>query len=347
MKGYRLCAWTIFAGMAIACAWLGFGHDRQKKTDESGQTIQVRVEMVSLPVVVMTKDGRRVTDLQKEDFQIFEDRVPQEIAGFETTDAPISVALALDSSGSMEKRLPRLQDAAIAFVNLLHPDDSVAIMSFADDVNLLEDFSINRKLNAHGIKETRAVGGTALYEAVWLGLEEVLKPIKERNALVLFTDGVDTASRRASAKETLNLARETKASIYCIYYNTLADQHAVPRGPGGIGFPLPIPPPVIVTTGPPNPIPGTESAEYRAGREYLADLAAFSGGLLFDALSMDELRPVFAGIARELACQYSIGYYSNNTKRDGKFRSIEVRLRRPGLTARTRKGYYAPKAGKD
>jgi Ca-activated chloride channel family protein len=343
MSSAKHSAWVVLFFPLLACIWFGFGQDQTKKP--GGQTIQVQVEMVSLPVVVTTRDGRRVTDLQKEDFQIFEDRVPQQIEGFEATDAPISIALALDSSGSMEKRLVRLQNEAIRFVNLLHPDDSVAVMSFADDVNLLEDFSLDRKRNARGIKETRADGNTALYEAVWLGLEEVLKPIKERNALVLFTDGVDTASRRASEKETMQLAKEAQASIYCIYFNTEGDTRGVQRSTGTIGgFPWP-PPPVIVTPGP--PVPGTGSAEYMAGRLYLQQLAEYSGGLLFDALSIEDLGPAFESIARELASQYSIGYYSNNTKRDGKFRNVEVRIRRPGLVARTRKGYFAPKAAKD
>jgi Ca-activated chloride channel family protein len=322
-------------------AWYGFGQT-QKPAD--GQTIQVQVEMVSLPVVVSDRNGRRVADLQKEDFQVFEDRVPQKIEGFEATDEPITVALALDTSGSMEKRLAFLQNEAIHFVNLLHPDDSVAVMSFDDDVRLLEDFSIDRKRNAYGIKSTRTGGNTAIYEAVWLALEEVLEPVRERNALVLFTDGVDTASRKASMKETLQLAKETHATIYGIYFNTERDMQVMQRSGGGVGgISLPMPP-VIGMPGPPSP--GSTSSEYIAGRQYVQELAQNSGGLLFDALKLEDLGPAFEGIAKELASQYSLGYYSTNLKRDGKFRNVEVRIKRPGLTARTKKGYFAPKAAK-
>ena len=167
---------------------------------DAGQAIKVAVEMVSLPVVVTTREGKRVTDLKKEDFRIYEDGAIQEIAGFSATDEPISLALAIDTSGSTTQKLARMQNEAIRFVNQLHPDDEVAIMSFAEDVNLLTDFSINRDRNAYGIKETRSGGWTVIYEAVWLALEEVLKPKKERTALVLFTDGVDTASHKASQK---------------------------------------------------------------------------------------------------------------------------------------------------
>jgi len=322
-----------------ALIWLGFGQDA-KKPQANAQSIQVHVEMVSLPVVVSDRDGRRVTDLQKEDFEVFEDKVPQQIAGFVATDEPISVALTLDTSGSMQQKLRLLQDEAIRFVNTLHPDDSVAILSFANDVNLLEDFSISRERAAYGIKETRADGSTVLYEAVWLSLEEVLKPVKERKALVLFTDGVDTASRKTSIGETLQLAKETQATIYTIYFNTEGDLDTVGgRGRvGGIPFPSP-----RVVVGPGNPGPGSGASEYAQGRQYLSQLSEFSGGLFFDALKAEDLGPAFQEIARELSSQYSIGYYSTNTKHDGKFRNVQVRVKRPGLAARTKKGYLAPK----
>jgi len=323
---------------AGALLWLPPGFAQKTKPAED-QKIRVQVEMVSLPVVVATRDGRRVADLEKKDFQVFEDRVEQEIAGFASTDEPISVAVMLDTSGSMQRRLVRLQNEAIRFVEMLHPDDSVAIMSFADEVHLLEDFSIDRKRNARGIKETRASGNTSLYEGVWLALEEVLKPVAERKALVIFSDGVDTASRKASSGETLRLSKESQATIFSIYFNTEGDQTG-PLGSPTVGG-IPFPPPVVVS-----PYPrggGSASAEYYEGRRYLLELAENSGGRLFDALKLDDLGPAFEGIAKELANQYSIGYYSTNNKRDGKFRNVEVKVRRPGLTVRTRKGYYAPK----
>jgi VWFA-related protein len=337
--GKRKFLFLLFLAMGTLL-WTASGQNPPTKPGDV-QTIQVKVDMVSLPVVVTTRDGKRITDLQKEDFEVFEDKVPQTIAGFEATDEPITLVLALDCSGSMERKLARLQNEAIRFVNLLHPDDSVAIMSFADDVTLLEDFSIDRKRNEYGIKETRSNGWTALYEAVWLGLEDMLKPVKERKALVIFTDGVDTASRRASSKDTMDLAKESQATIYSIYFNTESDMEMNRRSGGAVGgIPLPLPP--VVVTGNPNP-PGSSSSEYMQGRQYLTQLAQYSGGLLYDALKLEDLGPAFENIARELASQYNIAYYSTNTKRDGKFRNVEVKVRRPGLVARTKKGYLAPK----
>jgi Ca-activated chloride channel homolog len=319
------------------------GEAQKKKEPDQETRIRVNVEMVSLPVVVTTREGKRVTDLVQEDFEIFEDGVPQDIAGFSPTDEPISVALLLDTSGSTEQKLARIQNEAIRFVKLLHPDDSVAVLSFANDVSLHEDFSIDRDRNARGVKETRPGGSTVLYEAVWLSLEEVLKPVQERKALVLFTDGVDTASRKVSMKETLEQARETRATIYGVYYNTEGDvRRGVFQGPTVGGYPLPGGPPVVNP-----PIYGTgRYHEYAAGRDYLAKLAENSGGTVLDALAIDDIGPAFEQIARELASQYSIGYYSKNTKHDGKFRKVEVKLKKTGLIARTKKGYNARKAAK-
>jgi Ca-activated chloride channel family protein len=316
----------------------GFSAERKpKKAVEDDQaTIRASVDMVSLPVVVTNRDGRRITDLAKDDFRVYENGIQQEIAGFAATDEPVDVALLMDTSGSTELELAKIQNAAIEFIHQLHPDDEVAVISFADDVTLQEDFTIDRNKNEYGIKKTRGGGWTVLYEAVWLGLEDVLKPIKERTALVLFTDGVDTNSRKANRKETLDLARETRATIYPVYYNTLPDQYRrKPLDPTQL-------PSIILA--PQTPFPtgrGTSSDEYHEGREYLKNLAEYSGGLMFDG--NQDLRYAFAEIARELGSQYSIGYYSSDKKHDGKFRKVEVRINKPDLVARTKAGYVAKK----
>jgi VWFA-related protein len=314
---------------------------KPEKSPVADQTIRLSVEMVSLPVVVSDRTGKRIIDLKEGDFEVFENGAKQEIAGFAATDEPVDVALLLDTSGSTELELARIQNAAIDFVNELHPDDEVAVMSFADDVKLQRDFSMDRDKNEYGIKMTRSGGCTVAYEAVWLALEEVLKPIKERKALVLFSDGVDTCSVKASDRETLELAKETQATIYCVYYDTEADQYR--RKPlstlGGSS------PSVILNPFPPVVTPSvsgsTDHETYTAGRTYLNWLAEYSGGLVFDG--MQDLSGAFAQVAKELASQYSIGYYSNNRKHDGKFRKVEVKINKPGLVARTKKGYYTKK----
>jgi Ca-activated chloride channel homolog len=315
----------------------GFSQEQIPKDD---QPIRVRVDMVSLPVVVMDKVGRRITGLTKDDFQVFENGVRQEIAGFGATDEPINVALLLDTSGSTEFKLAKIQNAAISFVNQLHPDDEVAVLSFADDVKLQQDFTIDRDKNEYGIKKTRTGECTVMYEAVWLALEEVLKPVQERKALVIFSDGEDTCSHTVSMGETLELAKETGATIYCVYFNTEQDQYRR-SSKSVLGGSLP---PIIINPYPPattGTVPGSTSYEHGGGKRYLESLAENSGGLLFDG--MNNLESAFSEVARELASQYSIGFYSSDERRDGKFRKVQVKITKPGLVARTKKGYYIKK----
>jgi Ca-activated chloride channel family protein len=301
--------------------------------DSNQKNIRVEVEMVSLPVVVTTRDGKRIAGLEKEDFQVYEDKIQQKIEGFTAADEPFSVALMLDTSGSTMMKLQRIQNEAIRFVNLLQPGDSVAVLSLAEDVKLLEDFTVARGRIAGAIKRTSPGGYTVLYEAVWLALEEVLKPVHQRRALVLFTDGVDTASTRASKAETIELAKESRAPIYCIYFNTQDEMQGTYRIPTPTN-PRPASPPI--------PGVGSSTEDYMGGRQYLANLADYSGGMVFDALKMEDLGPAFDEIAHQLSSQYSIGYYPTNQKHDGKYRRVDVKVLRPGLYVRTKQGYFAP-----
>jgi VWFA-related protein len=202
--------------------------------------------------------------------------------------------------------------------------------------------------------KTQSGGDTPLYEAVLSSLEDVLKPVKRRKALILFTDGVDTASREIGEMATLNAAREDNATIYSIYFNTFRNVPYQPAqahqpSPGGrssSGIPAPGMPPETVTM---PPISGTvvprgaSVVDHVLGRDYLRRLSDSSGGMVVDALKLQDVGPAFEQIAKELASQYSIGYYPTNTAHDGKFRKVQVKLNKPGLAVRTRKGYTAPK----
>jgi Ca-activated chloride channel family protein len=310
----------------------------------SAQAIRVQVDMVSLPVVVTDENGRYVTNLRSEDFKVLDDGVLQEIAGFAAVTEPVSVALMLDTSGSTEFQLERIRDEAILFVKSLKPEDSVAILSFADQVQLLEPFSIYQEKNPEAIRRIKPGGLSAVYEAVWLAIENVLKYEYGRKALVLFSDGVDNRSETVSREETLDLARRTESPIYCVYFNTDEDRYK--RMPPIIDpFVEPLQgfhwrsqwPPFGRPRG-----PGKKHPEYAAGYDYLGQLAHYSGGLLMDTKGMEDLRSAFQRVVRELSSQYSVGYYPNNLKHDGKLHKVEVRVNRPGLKARTRQGYFAP-----
>lgn len=308
--------------LIVACFGLTASPSPQGTDITERKSIQIRVGMVSLPVVVTNGRGEYITDLKKDDFTIVDNGEAQEIAGFATVDEPISVALTLDSSGTMEPHLKTIQNEAIRFVSFLKKDDRLAILSFADDVVLWESFSLYGKKNPMAIRKFEAKGMSAVYEAVWLSLEQVLKHEFGRKALVLFSDGIDNRSQTVTEEETLDLARRTEATIFCIYFSA--------GGKKRVGL---------------FPIPGgggEKKAEYAAGREYLTKLSGFSGGRLVDAKKIGDLGTAFREIARELSSQYSIGFYPNNLQRNGEFHKVEVRLKRPGLTARSKAGYYAP-----
>jgi VWFA-related protein len=162
--------------------------------------------------------------------------------------------------------------------------------------------------------------------------------------LVLFTDGVDTASHKASKEETIELAKETRATIYTVYFTwrgmPTAGRRTFP------GRPPILLPPIIPPTSGGGGCGALSLNMFKTGRGYLNELADYSGGRVFNAQQLQDLGPAFEEIAKELSSQYSIGYYSKNQKRDGKFRRVEVKVKKAGLVARTKKGYYAPKDDK-
>jgi len=334
MHTHRLFLWF------LAFVLIGGFLRNSAPQDVPPQKIRVEVEMVSLPVVVMTRDSKRMPGLEKEDFRVYEDKVEQKIEFFSSADEPFSVLLLLDASGSTLLRQERIQNEAIRFINRISPRDSVAVITFAQEVRLLEDFTVNRARAAAAIRRISSGGFTVLYEAMWLAFREVLPLARQRSAAVLFTDGVDTASVDASKAETRELAKESKSPVYCIYFNTKEEMQRTPppSAPGRTTLP-PIGGIPTITKADPT---GRSDEDYMGGRQYLSDLADLSGGMVLDALKMEDLGPAFDAIVQQLSSQYSIGYYPTNAKHDGKYRRIEVKMKRSGLYVQTRQGYYAP-----
>ena len=325
--------------------------DKAKGTKkEEPYTLQVDVDLVNLAVAVAGPSGNFLTDLKKDNFTVYEDKVEQKITNFAAVDAPFAVALVLDTSGSTEGRLARIQDEAIRFVEQIHPDDEVMVISFDDEVHLETDFTSNRRAIERAIKRTRTGQSTQLYEAVYLALEEKLKKKRERKAMVLFTDGVDTSSPTASAKETIETAKEMDALIFPIFFDTSRDMRRLSRGgpfPGGSGNPrFPVPGRVPVDPRSPRQRDDDEQRmqmEIQRGRGYLHDLAEATGGTLYAADGVDSLGGAFGKIATELRSLYNLGYISTNQKKDGKFRKLAVKVDRPDAVVKSKKGYYSRK----
>src|ERR1700752_2633391 len=164
---------------------------------DAGDVIRVNTTLITIPVSVMDRDGRYVPNLLKDDFRIWEDGVEQDVAFFQSVDKPFSVVLMLDTSPSTQFRLEDIQDAAISFVNHLRSDDKVMVVSFNNEIKVLSDLTSDRFKLQRAIQRAHTGDGTRLYDAVDLVINQRLNRLDGREAMVIFTDGVDTTSKRA------------------------------------------------------------------------------------------------------------------------------------------------------
>ena len=271
------------------------------------------VELVSLNVTVTDPSARYVADLELGDFAVFEDGVKQDLTFFTRKIQPVALSLLLDSSASMEEKMPVLQAAATGFVKRLKPVDLAQIIDFDSRVEIRQAFTANQAELEQAIQETAAGGSTSLHNAIYIALKELGK-IKaqgeedvRRQALVVFSDGEDTSSL-VSFDEVLELAKRSETAIFTI---ALRD----PRG---------------------------QTQGFREAEFVMRQLAQETGGRSFFPARIEDLSGVYGQIADELASQYTLGYTSKNQRRDGAWRRIVVQVTRPSMTARTKRGYYAP-----
>lgn len=312
-----------------------------------GDVVRVNTSLVTVPVTVRDRDGKYIPDLGRGDFHIFEDGVEQRVAYFATVDKPFTVVLLIDTSGSTEFRLEDIQNAAIAFVNQLKPEDKVIVISFDDDIDVLTRATSDRDELVRAIRRTRTGSGTRLYDAVDSVISRELKRIEGRKAVVLFTDGVDTTSHRASYQSTVREAEEFDALFYPVAYGTSG---SIPHGswpspwPGGGGggrggviFGMPFPRGGMPGGG--GGGPGSSPEDYRRADSYLHDLAQVTGGRFYRGDSLQNISESFAQIAEELRRQYSLGYYPKQSARQDQRRQIKVRVNQPGLVVQARDSY--------
>jgi VWFA-related protein len=304
---------------------------------------------------VLDRQGRFIPDLKREDFRVFENGVEQPIAYWEPADKPFTVALLLDTSPSTQFHLWQIKEAAIAFAKQLRPQDRVLIVSFNDQVLLLTEVTNDMNVISAVIEQNANMGNaTRLYDAVHLVIKERLNKIKGRKAIVLFTDGVDTASFQANYPSTMREVEELDALIYPIQYDTTDYLRAMQsvgqgnvtvvtttsNGPFGIGTTT-----SRVTYGTPGtangqPLPGATQADYDRANQYLKELADKTAGRLYHANDTTQLAEAFSRIAEELRRQYSLGYYpqDGDTSNPAR-RQIKVRVNRPNLAVKARDSY--------
>jgi VWFA-related protein len=316
-----------------------------------GDVVRVDTNLVTVPVSVLDRNGRFIPNLSREDFTVFENGVEQSIAYFEPADKPFTVALLLDTSPSTHFHLWQIKEAAIAFAKQLRPQDRVLVVSFNDQVLLLTEVTNDLNIINSVIIENAKVGtSTRLYDAVELVIKERLDKIKGRKAIVLFTDGVDTASNMATYESNMREVDELDALIYPIQYDTTDYLRAMQgaasvtvvttrsNGPFGGRSTSQVTYPVTSNSG--VVLPGATKADYDRADQYLNELTEKTAGRLFKANDPAQLAAAFARIAEELRRQYTLGYYPQTAAAEsGERQQIKVRVKRPNLAVKARDSY--------
>jgi VWFA-related protein len=291
---------------------------------------------VQVPVIVSDRGGRYITDLKVSDFALYEDGVKQEISFFGSVDEPFSAALLIDSSGSTQAQLMLIKQAAIAFIESLRPQDRVLVMEFNDSVDILCEITNDMGIMRRAIESIKPGEFTQVYEAVYTGVWERLNDVQGRKALIIFTDGIDTASTEISQDDTLDAVVESEdVIVYPIRFSTRLDveRKMLDR---------------MRLSGKENTeISNTKSMDslqeldrlYRKADEYLYELAEVSGGKVERADRISDLQAAFKRIANELRHQYLLGYYPVNQKKDDGLRKIDIKVSRTEVRVRARPGY--------
>ncbi len=276
--------------------------------------IHVNVDMVTVNVTVTDPYDRIVTGLDRNNFRIYDDKVPQKILTFDTEDAPIAVGLIFDVSGSMSDKIQKSKEAAIQFFKTSNPEDEYFAIDFSDRPHLLCGFTSNYKKVEDQLLFLKAGGRTALLDAIYMGLEEMKKSSLSRKALLVISDGGDNHSRY-TVRDIKRAVQESDVQIYSI----------------GVFEPLSL---------------RDRTPEEAAGPSLLSEISQMSGGRMFSVEDPDELPDIAEKISIELRNEYVIGYKPSNLVRDGRWRRIKVKLDPPRglppLQVYARTGYYAP-----
>jgi VWFA-related protein len=321
------------------------------------EVIKVDTKVVSIPVKVLDRSGRFIGGLKKENFTVTEDNAAQEIAYFSNEQQPFTVALILDMSFSAKFKTEEIQAAALAFINQLRPNDKVMVISFDAEIYVQCEPTNDRKVLQAAIKSTKISYGTSLYDAMDLAINQKLKKITGRKAIVLFSDGVDTSSRKSSDFTNLSDALELDALIYPIEYDTYNEVQAMknkpviqqPKTPSPIPSkdknPLPFPIGGVGGVGTMD-AKGTTAEEYQKADEYLNEMANRTGGRLYKASTLTNLSDAFSRIASELREYYSLGVYPKSDTEIGKKHKIKVRVDQKGLIVKARDSYSTKKKDK-
>ena len=327
----------LFSGLAGALIVISFAASAAAQDD----VLRTETSLVQLNVGVVDRQGHAITSLSQNDFVVYEDNVRRPIVAFEPTEAPFSLVMLLDMSGSTVTFRQQIQQAALRFLDALGPDDRVAVVSFnGKGVHELVGFGTDRRKTAYAISIATGSGDTMLYDGLKYSLKRLTGEGKRRKAIVALTDGLDTEVRKndravvaKAAEADVSTAIKPEASSALNSVLTDADRQGVTIFPLALpsGDPkrLPLPDPLII-------------AQYAAARTRLQMLADRTGGELSEIRRLDQLSKLYAEVAASLRTLYSIAYQPPNpAARDGKWRAIRIEVEKNDLIARTKPGYYA------
>jgi Ca-activated chloride channel homolog len=279
----------------------------------SGNTIRSEVTLALVNVAVADPLGRLVTGLEKENFRVFEDGIEQEIVSLSNEDVPVSIGLIFDMSGSMSDKAEKARQAAVQFLQTANPRDEFFLVSFGDRAELTRSFTTNTEDLQNGMLFTTSRGRTALLDAIYLGLSQMRGARNSKHALLIISDGGDNHSRYTES-DIRNFVKEADCQLYSIGLFDAND-----RG---------------------------RSLEELYGPTLLSEITELTGGRVFPATSLNDLPDIAAKIGLELRNQYVLGYKPGNTRHNGAWRKIKVKLvppkGLPPLNIYSKTGYFAP-----
>ncbi len=314
--------------------------------------LKVEVALINIVATVTDERGRYLADLAPEDFVVYEDGQPQIIEHFsQSSDLPVSMGVVLDTSGSMERKIGTAANAVERFIRSIHEDDDVFLMTFGDRPQMRQNFTNDRDKLASVLRRLTVGGGTALYDALDEGLDRIRDGMHEKKAILLISDGEDTASYNSFDQAQLAV-RESELLVYCLGIapaNTglFNERTPIPTLPPIFGGPFPIPGGGSRGggrggSGPTRPSVNRDTVDMRVLNAF-ADASGGKAWLLSGSWTdqkRSRLDEALEEIAAELRNQYSIGYYPPHALKDGKWHRIEIKTKNSKLRVRSRKDYF-------
>jgi Ca-activated chloride channel homolog len=302
---------------ALLWGWQEPAQPDQAADEQKPFTIGVEVNMVSVPVSVRRQEGGFYKGLSKKSFQIFEDGKLQEIVFFAEEGLPTHIAIVLDVSGSVRTEWGTIKSTTARFLENLRPDDAFSLITFASDIRLKMDWGNKTDRLDTVLTSVYCKGNTKLWDALWVVSNDVFKGVTGKKAIIIMSDGMDNESE-VTFEEALKAAVRSEAAIYVV-----SKTEAVLRA--------------LETN-----YDNVPQEQFVAADQVLRKLAYETGGRVLYPNSFGELGEIYAQVDEELRNQYSVGYISTNTAKDGTYRKIGIRVNAPGASLSVRPGYYAP-----